>query len=135
MPETTGQRIKALRTKQGLTQKNLAILLKQETHGQVDVGVSFLSQIESGSKAPSTDMVGALAGVLGTSADYLLLRVDDPAPPANGDGLLVAASTPQELRVLRAIIDEVQAVDPNDQEMIADVVRLFARAIARRNKQ
>lgn len=80
-------------------------------------------------------MVGALAGVLGTSADYLLLRVDDPAPPTNGDGLLVAASTPQELRVLRAIIDEVQAVDPNDQEMIADVVRLFARAIARRNKQ
>lgn len=135
MPESTGQRIKSLRNKQGLTQKNLAILLKQETAGAVDVGVSFLSQIESGSKAPSTDLAGALADVLGTSLDYLMLRTDDPAPPTAGDGLIVAASTPQELRVLRAIIDEVQAVDPNDQEMIADVVRLFARAIARRNRQ
>ncbi len=127
--ESTGGRIKALRRREGLTQKGLAILLQQEKG--IEVGVSFLSQIESGTKSPSIDLVGALADVLRTSVDFLLLRSADAAPPGES-AIVVQAGTPGEARAIRSLLDEFMAVEPEDRELIADMVRLFARAISRR---
>ncbi len=127
--ESTGGRIKALRRREGLTQKDLSILLQQERG--IEVGVSFLSQIESGTKSPSIDLVGALADVLHTSVDYLLLRSADAAAPGES-AIVVQVGTPGEARAIRSLLDEFMAVEPEDREMLADMVRLFARAISRR---
>ncbi len=129
-PKTTGMRISELRRAEGLTQRNLVALLKQQKG--IDVGTSFLSQIESGTKMPSIELAKALADLLSASLDYILMRDDDPSPRPNDLSLIVDAATLEEKRLLKIIVDEVQAVSPSDQQIVVDMVRLIGRAIARR---
>lgn len=87
---TTGKRIRMLRTGRGLSQLELSRELKK--HG-VDVNNTFISQIENAPlegeaggddrekiKRPPLTLVVAAAKVLGTSTDFLLLVTDDPSP-------------------------------------------------------
>lgn len=75
--DTTGKRIRMLRTGHELSQLDLAKLL--EAHG-VQVGNSFISQVETSGKQPPLEMVVALAKVLGTTTDFLLMVSNDPLP-------------------------------------------------------
>ena len=80
---TTGKRIKFLRQIRGnIAQKELAQLLLP--HG-ISVKPSFLSQIESDSKAPPLAMLRALAQTLATTTDYLLCLSDNPELPREFD--------------------------------------------------
>lgn len=133
MNSTTGSRIADLRRLEGLTQREVLARLKKE-HG-IEIGTSFLSQIESDKKKPSIELVRALADVLNASIDYILLRDDDPSPSPNNLSLVIDAASPEELRLLRIIVNEVQAIAPDDQETLIDVVRLFSRTIARRKQR
>ena len=61
---TTGEKIKQLRKKNGLTQEQLAEL--------VDVAVTSVRRWEWGENTPTVKFIQKLAGVLNTTPEYLL---------------------------------------------------------------
>jgi DNA-binding XRE family transcriptional regulator len=65
--EVLGQRLRALRLDQ---QETLA-----ETAGRAGVSPQYLSEIERGRKEPSSEMIAALAGSLGTTLTVLTEQV------------------------------------------------------------
>nr|WP_194815479.1 helix-turn-helix transcriptional regulator [Nocardia sp. XZ_19_385] len=96
--EALGQRLRTLRQEQ---RETLA-----ETAGRAGVSPQYLSEVERGLKEPSSEMVAAMAGALGTSLGGLIHQVADDlirhsrpdstrsiAPRANSryNGLLLAA--------------------------------------------
>jgi transcriptional regulator with XRE-family HTH domain len=62
-----GQRLRALRQEQ---QETLA-----ETAGRAGISPQYLSEIERGRKEPSSEMIAALAGALGTTLIRLTEQV------------------------------------------------------------
>ncbi len=75
---TFGKRARALREDLGLRQEDL--IREMERRAGVKVGQTYISELERTEKYPNGDVVAAIARVLGTSADYLLLITDDPEP-------------------------------------------------------
>ena len=67
--EVLGQRLRTLRLDQ---QETLA-----ETAGRAGVSPQYLSEIERGRKEPSSEMIAALAGALGTTLIGLTEQVTD----------------------------------------------------------
>ncbi|WP_372341954.1 helix-turn-helix domain-containing protein [Nocardia sp. CC227C] len=67
--EVLGRRLRALRQEQGTT---LA-----ETAGRAGVSPQYLSEVERGRKEPSSEMIAAMAGALGTSLAGLIEQVAD----------------------------------------------------------
>ena len=65
--EVLGQRLRALRLDQ---QETLA-----ETAGRAGISPQYLSEIERGRKEPSSEMIAALAGALGTTLIVLTEQV------------------------------------------------------------
>jgi transcriptional regulator with XRE-family HTH domain len=65
--EVLGQRLRALRLDQAET---LA-----ETAGRAGISPQYLSEIERGRKEPSSEMIAALAGALGTTLTVLTEQV------------------------------------------------------------
>ena len=65
--EVLGQRLRALRQEQ---QEKLS-----ETAGRAGISPQYLSEIERGRKEPSSEMIAALAGALGTSLIQLTEHV------------------------------------------------------------
>jgi transcriptional regulator with XRE-family HTH domain len=64
-----GQRLRALRLDQ---QQTLA-----ETAGRAGISPQYLSEIERGRKEPSSEMIAALTGALGTTLTVLTGQVAD----------------------------------------------------------
>jgi DNA-binding XRE family transcriptional regulator len=67
--EVLGQRLRTLRLNQ---QETLA-----ETAGRAGISPQYLSEIERGRKEPSSEMIAALAGALGTTLIGLTEQVTD----------------------------------------------------------
>ena len=65
--EVLGQRLRTLRQDQ---QETLA-----ETAGRAGISPQYLSEIERGRKEPSSEMIAALAGALGTTLTVLTEQV------------------------------------------------------------
>ncbi len=65
--EVLGQRLRALRQDQDQT--------LSETAGRAGISPQYLSEIERGRKEPSSEMIAALAGALGTSLTGLTEQV------------------------------------------------------------
>jgi transcriptional regulator with XRE-family HTH domain len=65
--EVLGQRLRALRQDQDQT--------LSETAGRAGISPQYLSEIERGRKEPSSEMIAALAGALGTSLSGLTEQV------------------------------------------------------------
>lgn len=68
----TGDRIKELRTKRGLSQAALG--------EKVETDSTTISRWETNRVSVSQKYIGRLASALNTSTDYLLSKTDDPAP-------------------------------------------------------
>jgi transcriptional regulator with XRE-family HTH domain len=64
-----GQRLRALRLNQRET--------LSETAGRAGISPQYLSEIERGRKEPSSEMIAALAGALGTTLIGLTVQVTD----------------------------------------------------------
>jgi transcriptional regulator with XRE-family HTH domain len=96
---TIGDRIKALRKEQKLTQSALA--------AKVDLSYIQIGRYEQQKSKPSSDVVRRLADALGTTADFLM----------NGDSQTVAATkvTDRELLDLFAAVEQL---DTSDQTMV-----------------
>lgn len=101
--KAVGARIKAAREQKNLTQEDLAAC--------IDISPTHISVIERGIKIPRLDTFVAIANVLGTSADALLVDVVDHAAQGVATELSGAiAALPQEERirvinVIRVLID------------------------------
>src|SRR5713226_3922171 len=67
--EVLGQRLRALRREH---QETLA-----ETAGRAGISPQYLSEVERGRKEPSSEMIAALAGALGTTLGDLADQVAD----------------------------------------------------------
>ncbi len=65
--EVLGRRLRALRQEQGET--------LSETAGRAGLSPQYLSEIERGRKEPSSEMIAALAGALGTTLTTLTEQV------------------------------------------------------------
>jgi transcriptional regulator with XRE-family HTH domain len=76
-----GRRLKEARTRQGLTQEELRLLISQNRTSQA--GRSWISELEHGHQdSLRADTVVRFAEALAVSADYLLGLTDaGPAPP------------------------------------------------------
>lgn len=104
-----GQRIKAKRIENGLTQEQLSEM--------VDIGPSHMSHIESGSTVPSFEVFVSIINALGCSADELLCRE-------------VAASKP----LLNSWLSELVAdCDNTETKILTDIV-IAAKQSLRKNK-
>lgn len=68
----SAERLKEAREKKGLSQREVACLIKENT--QMTISQSAICQFESGECVPSGNRVGALAEALGVSIDYLYGR-------------------------------------------------------------
>jgi DNA-binding XRE family transcriptional regulator len=90
--EVLGQRLRALRRDQ---QETLS-----ETASRAGVSPQYLSEVERGRKEPSSEMIAALAGALGTTLSGLTEQVagelrrqqDIGAPRASGPVMLALAA-------------------------------------------
>jgi DNA-binding XRE family transcriptional regulator len=88
--EVLGQRLRALRLDQ---QETLA-----ETAGRAGISPQYLSEIERGRKEPSSEMIAALAGALGTTLTVLTeqvagdLRRQQAIRPSSGPVMLSLAA-------------------------------------------
>lgn len=67
-----GNRIRELRENKGLSQIELAKIVKMAN--------TTISQWESGKRTPDSDSLLKLSGFFGVSVDYLLGNTDSPAP-------------------------------------------------------
>ncbi|MGX1811923.1 helix-turn-helix domain-containing protein [Nocardia sp. NPDC055321] len=87
--EVLGERLRALRLDQG---EKLT-----ETAGRAGISPQYLSEVERGRKEPSSEMIAALAGALGTTLGHLtsqvaadLLRQQRTRMPISGPVLMAA---------------------------------------------
>lgn len=102
---STGSRIKELRTKRGFTQGDVAEKLGMDR--------ANLSHYERDVAVPPGPVLVALADMLGTTTDYLLLRTDSPLPVHAYSESPAADWTPEELAIAEATI---QAIRKNKKE-------------------
>ena len=75
MVNIIGARIKYLRVRNGMTQKDLATLL--------NIGNNTLSQYESGKRVPGDDVKLKIAAIFDVTVDYLLGLTNDPGGVAS----------------------------------------------------
>lgn len=74
---TMGKRVRVLRDEKDWSQTGMASML--ESYG-VNVTPSHLSLVEKGKRNVSVELLVALAKLLDTTADYLLVLSDEPHP-------------------------------------------------------
>lgn len=120
MFNSTGKRVTALRTARGISQKQMVAELREEG---MDIGQSFISQIEKDVKRPSVEMLTAMVRVLRTTADYLLLLSDEPSPPTPANEAREVGVT-EEAETAAAIFDSIR--DVRQRRHMLEVVRLLA---------
>lgn len=102
---STGSRIKELRTKRGYTQGYVAEKLGMDR--------ANLSNYERDVAIPPGPVLVALADILGTTTDYLLLRTDSPFPLHAYSESATTDWTPEEIAIAEATI---QAIRKNKKE-------------------
>lgn len=106
-----GDRVKQLRDRHGLTQKDLA--------QAAFVSQSYLSEIEnSGQDSVGSIVVLGLARALHTSTDYLVGASDDPSPREDELGL-----SEWEFVTLR----NMSVLTEDDRETVNDMIASLAR--------
>ena len=89
-----------------MSQQDLADALNRNG---VDVQRTRVSQLERAAHSPPGNMVAALATILGTSGDYLLMLTDDPLPRNNYGGEMLDERTEKMLDLWTALNDQDKA--------------------------
>lgn len=110
-----GAMVRRYRLVHKLTMADLGLIINK--------GHSYISQVEGGTLIPSAEVLGKLASALNVSADVLLGR------EAGGDENMIALL--QGLGALEidnpaAFLESLRSLPPNEQRIIARLVRLSA---------
>lgn len=94
------ERLRALREKRGMTQRELA--------DAIGVSRQAIGFYESGEREPDLTTIQKLAHALGTSVSYLVGETDDPSPPptvaAAHQGAAGMPFTPEEQLIIERAI-------------------------------
>ena len=92
-------------------QRELAELPMRQLASMVGISGPYLSQIERGLRAPSDQVLGAIAKSLQTSAAALQDQADALAPPAEPSAVMAAIGADPDLtaRQRQALIDVYEA--------------------------
>ncbi len=121
--ETTGKRVLWLRKRLDINQAELA--------RRVNVGQSYISEIENDQGFPSTQLITLLADELDTSVDFLLLRSDDPREPAED---LTEDDKAADL-ARDALLAEYELLDEIDQQALHQIAVTLRLAKERRKQR
>ena len=133
---TTGKRLRALRTDRGMTQLELSQRLVLAGASQSN---SSLSQYETGRIVPPPEALIALADALETTIDYLMCRTDDPSPvgaahevpvayfsdEADAAARLMDGMTPDDRTQALAIMQMFVGSSPGGRKLAKEVVALL----------
>ena len=119
--DTVGKRIRILRQDLGFKQAGLVNELEKQG---IDVGRSYISELERTDKVPSGTVLAGLAKVLGTTTDYLLMLTDDP----------VLLEEQEEQKVEDALARELLAVYTTLAAEKKAVLLYLAKALAESGK-
>lgn len=111
MTNVTSKRVRMLRIKKGLRQKELGELS--------NVSEAFISMIESNSKQPSRETTALLADALGVSSDYLLGL-------SNTEDLLPYSDTRREFE---PVIEIVEQLDEDKRIMVIKMIQSMVKSI------
>lgn len=114
---TFGRRLKLLRMDRGLSQVDLRDELKK--HG-IDIGETYISELERTTKMPSLEVAAAMAKALNITLDYLGLLIDEPDRSYKKE--------PEKIYISPEADTVAQLVDGLSQENRAMVINL-ARAL------
>lgn len=117
MQHAIGRKLRELRQRRGLTQKELAL----RTRGKVDY--SYIGKIERGEQLPSLKMLIRLGESLAVPLGDFFLGIDNEGTPPRR-GRLAGVDTPeaQQERLLREV---VQAVHAEDIPLLIEIVRIL----------
>jgi len=99
--DTVGKRIRILRQDLGFKQAGLVNELEKQG---IDVGRSYISELERTDKVPSGTVLAGLAKVLGTTTDYLLMLTDEPGLPDEQEEQKVEDALARELLAVFAML-------------------------------
>ena len=110
-PDTAGKRIRELREKKGITQKELAAARKMTQ--------SAIAKQESGATAIGEEGLCWYADYFGVSADYLLGRTDVPQTASRG---------------LADFPDGAEGEPPAPSELLEEFVRRIAEQVYREQR-
>lgn len=102
---TFGKRVYYLRKDAGYTTQLAFLDALQEQTG-VTFSQGRWSEVENGDDIPNGRVVAAVADLLNTTADFLLLRTDDPFPP--GEESRPVYITPEAEKVA-SMVDEIRS--------------------------
>lgn len=127
--DTFGKRVRVLREDLEWTQECLR--KKLQLHG-VNIGQSYISEIERSKKLPNGEVIIALAKALQTSADYLLMLTDDHQPRNGDNALSFTVDNAEERRVLGDLVELAQEMSPADRQLLLEIARRFRASRSRR---
>lgn len=116
MFNTTGKRVRLLK---GDLEYNSTELREKMKAVGVDISSGYMSEIENDKKLPSRRVLEALAEVLGTTVDYLLLRTEEPFPAPNvKEPNTLYLDDNIDADVVQRMIDVFASLSRADQEML-----------------
>jgi transcriptional regulator with XRE-family HTH domain len=112
----------------GMTQEQLTSMLDLE--GGVKVGQSYISELERGDTYPSGQLLKALAIVLKTTTDFLVLLTEDPMLPARRDEdvLIVHLDSPESAAEIEELCALVQSTPSDRRKTLISFLRTFTLA-------
>lgn len=116
---TVGKRIRILRQDMGYSQEGLT---HQLASIGVEMGRSYISELERTNKVPSRDIIAGLAKVLETTTDYLLLVTDNPLPTRTEDAA-INIDDDVDTKQIQRLIDEFSDLPRSDQEMLIELAQ------------
>lgn len=138
--DSFGRRLAQLRRDLGITQEDLRARMQAESG--VNVGQTYISQMERQNKMPSLEVATALARALKTSVDYLALLTDDSTPhretgpqfftPEADEMAQIVDTLPADVRlvalsVVRSIAAQSEAAREARRRELADMLTSIER--------
>lgn len=124
--DTFGKRLRDLRGDYEWTQQQLAERIEAEAH--ITIGQNYISQLENGRALPSMPVAVALARVLHTTLDYLMLLSDNPEPP-DGQPIYITPEADELARLVDTLPAEARA------ELLAIARRLARPVVGRAERE
>lgn len=131
-----GKRIKELREKNNMTQKDLSKII-----GVTDRSIGYY---ESGQRVPPPDILDKLAEFFSVSVDYIMGRTDNSNFKDSSIGAAKTGkrSDAKELQSLEEYIEQAKSlmfygeiVDENDKKAILSALKAAYEVVVRKNKE
>ncbi len=127
--QALGRAVKATRSEQGLERKELA--------RRSGISYPYLSEIEKGTKRPSTEALLPISQVLGLKQSELMHRAERliDRGGSRGELSLLGArrrSTPRQVEspsqaTMQELVSRIQQLGPDDVHIVLDLVRRLAK--------